>query len=143
MLQIYLRFLMENVLKHRNLRVTPFRLGVLKVFNTHKNAISMSQIEEDLGKHDRITLYRTIKTFLENGIIHEIPIADGEKHLALCAEDCTPKGHTHQHEHIHFQCKKCNDIFCVDVDDFPEIKLKNFSVDSVEITAKGLCEQCA
>lgn len=143
MLQIYFGFLVKNLLKHRNLRVTPFRLDVLNIFDKYDNAISLRQIEEDLGKHDRITLYRTIKAFIESGIIHEIPLADGEKHLALCADDCAHDGHTHQHEHIHFQCKNCNEIFCVDVENFPKISLKNFKIDSVEITAKGLCEKCA
>ncbi|MFP5471702.1 MAG: Fur family transcriptional regulator [Bacteroidia bacterium] len=132
----------ESLLKDRNIRATPFRLAVLDVFKQYKNAIGLTTIEEEVGSHDRITLYRTLKTFTEQGIIHEIVLPGGEKRMALCAHDCEHDGHEHQHEHIHFQCKKCNEIFCVEVDKFPKLKLKNFSIDSVEITAKGLCKKC-
>jgi Fur family ferric uptake transcriptional regulator len=139
MLQIYMS---EKLLKDKNIRTTPFRLAVLDVFERHKNAIGLSTIEEKIGAHDRITLYRTLKTFIEQGIIHEITLPGGEKRMALCADDCEHDGHQHQHEHIHFQCKNCNEIFCVDVDDFPKIKLKHYKIDSLEITAKGLCKKC-
>lgn len=132
----------ESLLTNRNIRATPFRLAVLDVFKHYKNAIGLTTIEEELGTHDRITLYRTLKTFIEQGIIHEIVLPGGEKRMALCADDCAHNGHNHQHEHIHFQCKKCNEIFCVEVDDFPKLKLKNFSIDSLEITARGLCKKC-
>lgn len=132
----------KNLLLNKNVRETPFRIAVLEVFDKHPNAISLSKIEQELGNHDRITLYRTLKTFLEKGVIHEIAFAGGEKRMALCAEDCEHDGHEHQHEHIHFQCKNCNEIFCVEIDSFPRIKLNKFEIESIEISAKGFCEKC-
>lgn len=132
----------KNFLKEKNIRVTPIRLSVLDVFNRHNNAISLQTIEQEIGEHDRITLYRTLKTFTDQGIIHEIAMPGGEKHMALCANDCNQEGHVHHHEHIHVKCKSCNEIFCVDVDSFPRVQLKDFVIDSIEITAQGLCKSC-
>ena len=132
----------KSVLKNKSIRLTPFRLAVLDVFQKHTNAIGLSDIENEIGEHDRITLYRTLKTFTEKGIIHEIAMPGEEKKMALCESDCEVHNHDHQHEHIHFQCKECNEIYCVDVHPFPKVQLKNFSIDSLEVLAKGLCGHC-
>jgi Fur family ferric uptake transcriptional regulator len=63
---------MENLLKNRKIRVTPFRIEVLEAFNSFENAIDLSQLEQVLGDFDRITLYIPLKTFQEKGLIHEI-----------------------------------------------------------------------
>ncbi len=135
-------FMSKNILTENNIRVTPIRLQVLEVFNRFDNALSLQTIEQEIGKHDRITLYRTLKTFTEKGIIHEIAMLGGEKHLALCSNDCEQGIHNHQHEHIHFQCKNCNNVFCVEIDDFPQIKLEGFELSTIEITAQGKCKNC-
>lgn len=136
-------FMSKNLLKDKNIRETPFRVAVLAAFNKFPNAISLWQIEDELGEHDRITLYRTLKTFTDNGIIHEISLVGGEKRMALCKSDCAHDGHHHQHDHVHFQCKRCDEIFCVETTAFPKIVLKNFKIESLEVTAKGLCGKCS
>lgn len=133
---------MKNNLKYKKIRQTPFREAVLAVFEKHTNAISLNQIELELQQFDRITLYRTLKTFIENGIIHEIIVPGEEKKMALCAKDCEHNGATHQHEHIHFHCKICEEIFCLETSKFPTIQVKNYQIDSLEIIAKGICSAC-
>lgn len=132
----------KNLLATKKVRETPFRLAVLEVFNNHKNAISLSTIENELGKHDRITLYRTLKTFSEKGIVHEITMPEGEKRMALCADDCAHTGSEHKHQHIHLECKVCNEVLCVELEQFPTIGLKDHTIDSLEILAKGTCPSC-
>ena len=60
--------MIENLLKNKNLRLTPFRKEVLEVFTSSPNAISIGDIEDNLKQFDRITLYRTIKSFIENNL---------------------------------------------------------------------------
>ena len=134
---------MEAMLKAKKIRVTDFRKSVLSIFNKHDNAISIEQIENELGEHDRITLYRTIKTFKEKGLIHEIVMPNHVRKLALCSDHCMEDDHQHHHEHVHFQCKSCNEIYCVDLPNFPKLGLKGFSVERIEIQAFGTCEACA
>ncbi|UKN03678.1 transcriptional repressor [Paracrocinitomix mangrovi] len=131
---------MIDLLKSKKLRVTDFRLAVLKVFMDSKAAISLSQIEKALGDFDRITLYRTLKSFKAKGLIHEISLGE-EKKLALCEEDCHEKAH--HHEHVHFQCNNCHEVYCVDVPKIPDISLKGFKVDRVEMQVFGICSSCS
>lgn len=131
-----------DILKEKRLRATPFRKKVLNIFLKNNNAIAVSDIEESLGEHDRITLYRTIKSFTEKGIIHEIVMPGDVRKLALCNPVCKGGEGLHDHNHIHFQCKKCDEVFCVEVNQFPDLYLKDFQIDNIEIQATGICKKC-
>ena len=131
---------MTNLLKIKKISETPFRKEVLAIFKKHNNAISLSIIEKELKGYNRITLYRTIKIFLEKGIIHQITLSGNESNYAICKEECDTG--THHHQHIHFKCNSCNKIFCVEVDKFPTIKLPKYKINQFEIQAAGLCQSC-
>lgn len=131
-----------DILKQKRLRVTPFRKKVLNIFLQNKHAISVNDIEEVLGEHDRITLYRTIKSFTKKGIIHEIVMPGDIRKLALCEPVCDGGIGHHEHNHVHFKCKECDEVYCLPLDDFPSISIKNFTVDSVELQASGTCDKC-
>ena len=133
---------METLLRSKNLRITPFRVAVLAVFKKHKNAIDIVQIEKSLKEFDRITLYRTIKTFIESGLIHEIVMPGDIKKLALCNDDCGNENHEHHHQHLHFKCDKCDEIFCLELKLFPKITYPKFKINSLEIQGSGVCEGC-
>ena len=136
---------MEQVLKSKNIRVTGFRIQVLELFENRKHALEINDVEEGLGVHDRITLYRTIKTFIDKGVLHEIVLPGESKKLALCDSSCgAPEdnhGH-HNHEHIHFQCVKCGQVECMDEVSYPSIKLPGYTVQEVNVSAKGFCRTC-
>ena len=134
----------NNLLEHKKVRQTPFRAKVIELFQVKETALSMQEIELALGDHDRITLYRTIKTFLEKGVIHEITMNGQDKKLALCDISCSDEGHAHEHnhEHLHFHCRKCNELFCVDVDSIPMPKADGFQIEQLEIQAVGVCKSC-
>lgn len=131
---------MKTLLQDKSLRVTAFRLAVLEIFEKNTNAINISQIEKELGDFDRITLYRTIKLFLQKGIIHEISIAGDVKKYGLCSHHCADESHTH--DHIHFFCTACNETFCLDMAEMPEVKHPSFQIQSIDIQTKGICENC-
>ncbi len=131
---------MENLLKEKKISNTPFRKEVLSIFTKYSNAIPLSIIEKELKKYNRITLYRTIKIFIEKGIIHEITLSGEESNYAICQEECDTIRHHHQH--IHFKCNGCGIIFCVEVDKFPTIRLPEYKIDQLEIQATGLCKKC-
>lgn len=133
---------METLLRSKNLRITPFRVAVLAVFKKYKNAIDIAQIEKSLKEFDRITLYRTVKTFIESGLIHEIVMPGDIKKLALCNDDCGNENHEHHHQHLHFKCDKCDEIFCLELKLFPKITYPKFKINSLEIQGSGVCEDC-
>lgn len=130
------------ILTRKKMRKTPFREKVLEIFLANDQAVSVSDIENHLGAHDRVTLYRTIKSFMEKGVIHEIVMPGDVRKLALCSMTCDGGEGHREHKHIHFQCKSCEEVFCIEVDELPEIELNNFMVEEVEVQMRGLCRAC-
>ncbi|WP_166461206.1 Fur family transcriptional regulator [Flavicella sediminum] len=131
---------MKNLLRLKKLNETPFRKRVLDIFNKYPYAISMGVIEKELKDYNRITLYRTMKAFVKNGLIHEILMGGEETKFALCKEICSNEAH--QHQHIHFKCKQCNSVTCVEIAKFPVISLPNYKIEELEIQATGVCAAC-
>jgi Fur family ferric uptake transcriptional regulator len=127
-------------LKDKKIRSTPFREEVLAIFKSSNYALSLQSLEEKLDKHDRITLYRTLKTFKEKGVIHEIALPNEPIKYALCKKNCSDDHH--HHNHIHFKCNNCEEVFCKDVKELPKIIIPNFNITELEISAKGICENC-
>jgi len=132
----------KGILKRNNLSVTGSREKILSLFLGHRGALAHGDIERRAGeKFDRVTVYRTLQTFLEKGIIHAIPTADNSIRYALCKDDCS-EGHHHDH-HIHFVCTNCGNTYCLDDVVTPEVKLPNGYVSShIEVVVDGICSAC-
>lgn len=131
-----------TILKRNSLSVTASREKILTLFLNQDGALSHSDIEKKAGeKFDRVTVYRTLQTFSEKGIIHTIPTADNAILYALCKDNCS-QGHHHDH-HVHFICDKCAQTFCLDNVVTPELKLpQGYSTNHIEVVAKGICKKC-
>src|SRR6201996_7574313 len=111
----------EDILKKNHLSITGGRRRILELFLQQDGALSHSDIEKKAGeKFDRVTIYRTLQTFEEKGIIHTIPTSDNSIRYALC-KDCT-EGHHHDNP-VHFVCTHCNKTICLDDVVSPSIPL--------------------
>src|SRR5580658_2347030 len=123
----------NSILKRNNLSVTSGRKRILELFLENAAALSHGDIEKKAGeKFDRVTVYRTLQSFVEKGIIHSIPTADNSILYALCKDNCS-EGH-HHHNHIHFVCNKCGNTFCLEQVATPMVKLPdNFIATKVEV----------
>ena len=132
----------EEMLKRNSLSVTGSRRKILHLFLEQTGALAHGDIEKKAGeKFDRVTIYRTLQTFVDKGIIHIIPTPDNSIRYALCKDDCS-EGHHHDH-HIHFVCNNCNNTYCLDDVVTPEIKLpKGYTAGHVEVVVEGVCKQC-
>ncbi|MER3498259.1 MAG: Fur family transcriptional regulator [Chitinophagaceae bacterium] len=131
----------EEILRRNNLSVTDSRKKILNVFLSMQGAVAHRDIERKAGeKFDRVTVYRTLQTFVEKGIIHIIPTTDNSIRYAMC-KDCTD-GHHHDN-HIHFICRNCGATLCLDDITNPVIHLPSyFSAEEVEVIVKGICRNC-
>jgi Fur family ferric uptake transcriptional regulator len=88
-----------------------------------------------------VTVYRTLQTFVEKGIIHQIPTTDNAILYALCKDRCE-EGHHHD-EHVHFICDNCNKTICLDDVTVPDVKLpKGFQPLQSAMVVKGICDDC-
>jgi Fur family ferric uptake transcriptional regulator len=132
----------EEILRRNNLSVTDSRRKILNLFMRQHGALAHGDIERRAGeKFDRVTVYRTLQTFVEKGIIHTIPTTDNSIRYALCKDNCT-EGHHHDN-HVHFICLQCGDTLCLENVGVPEVALpKGFSLNATELVVKGLCTKC-
>jgi Fur family ferric uptake transcriptional regulator len=132
----------DDLLRRNSLSVTESRKKILNLFLNVQGALAHGDIERKAGeKFDRVTVYRTLQTFVEKGIIHTIPTTDNSVRYALCKDNCT-EGHHHD-DHVHFICHQCGATLCLEDVVVPEIKMrKGFSVNEIEVVVKGICRDC-
>jgi Fur family ferric uptake transcriptional regulator len=79
-----------EILKRHQLSVTDSRKKILELFQVTNGALAHADIEKKTGEmFDRVTIYRTLQTFVDKGIIHTIPTADNSVLYALCKDDCS------------------------------------------------------
>ncbi len=131
-----------DILKKNQLSITEGRKKILELFLNSEGALAHADIEKKTGEiFDRVTVYRTLTTFVEKGIIHLIPTTDNSVLYALCKDNCEA-GHHHDH-HVHFICDVCNKTICLEEVTVPEVKLpKGFTPSHSEMVVTGVCDDC-
>ena len=128
---------LKQLLKDYSLRVTQGRVDVIAIFMEKNAAVSQADIEAMTdGKYDRVTIYRTLKSFLECGLIHKVPGDASSTRYALCAE-----GH---HHHVHFQCAHCDETTCLEDVHIPAVELpEGFLLKESNFLVTCLCNRCS
>ena len=118
---------------------------VLEQLRTAKRHLSLSEIEAILYPADRVTIYRTLQTFVQKGVAHTVDTLHSGVVYGLCADNCTEE--KHNDEHPHFICEKCKTITCTN--DFSYAIRENnsttkaYKIHKIEVSIKGLCPNCA
>lgn len=131
----------ESVFYNKNVRPTAMRLLVYRILSENHTAISLTHIENQLETADRTTLYRTIKTFEEKGIVHPIEDGTGITKYALCTPYCNVE--EHKDLHLHFHCSICEETECLTDYSIPQINLPNgYIARDVNFTVSGICSKC-
>ncbi|MDH7445555.1 Fur family transcriptional regulator [Aquimarina sp. 2201CG14-23] len=131
---------LQQKLEKNNVKPTAMRLLVLQCFMKQSNALTLPELEKSLETADKSTLFRTLKTFNENGLVHSIDDGTGITKYALCLEGCTcsPKD-----QHYHFHCIHCKETFCLTSRNIPSIDLPNkFIMKEANLVLKGICANC-
>lgn len=132
----------EQLFERKNLRITAMRLLIYKFLVNKEVAVALSAIENAFEKADRTTLYRTIKTFEENGIVHQIDDGTGIAKYALCEVGC--KCDIKTDLHLHFYCQICTNTICLTDHKIPQINVpKGFISEDVNLVVKGICDKCS
>ena len=129
-----------DMLQARQLKATKTRVELLKNMLEHSNAIPFSLIQKKLSQYDRVTLYRTLKTFVEKGIIHRALIKPDDTYYALCETHCTH--HAHDHSHIHLQCRICGSVSCETTGYNLQMETPMFDIEKINIQIEGVCSSC-
>lgn len=126
----------------KQINPTAMRLLILDFLERQSSAVSLTDMELAMEPLDRVTLFRTIKTFEERGLAHRIEDGTGTTKFAICAEDCNSR--QHQDLHVHFYCNNCKETFCLPKTHIPEVELPdNYLAIERELIVKGVCARCS
>lgn len=132
----------EQILGAKGVKPTAMRNLVLDLLLKQKTAVSLAEMEKELSPVDRITVYRTLKTFEEHGLVHSVEDGTGATKFALCDTSCMST--SHQDLHIHFHCIRCKSTVCLPAVSIPLISLPDkYQSLETELLVKGVCPDCA
>ncbi len=127
---------MTRVPKLKNTKQLSIILGVLK---TSKHPISVAHLlalaQKKAPSLNKTTVYRTLEKLVNDGTVEAIMLHEGILHYEL---------RTHKSHHHHFVCLKCDNIYCIDgcLSDLVALLPKGFSLESHEVTLRGICIGC-
>lgn len=132
--------LAEKLLLREGLNKTPCRLDILRVLKNSDTALSDIEIKALLAfDYDRATIFRTLRTFLDTGLIHSIPVDSGDVRYAITMKELGSK----KNFHAHFHCINCQKVVCLQDIRFNEPKLPGqFKPTFFSLVIDGYCGQC-
>lgn len=122
-----------------NRRNTASKELIINLLKDSGSALSQDRIEAEVkGTMDRVTIYRVLNRFCEDGIAHKMLGDDGKYYFKLC----TGCGEKHDHNHFHFRCTACQKVECLQqkvVVSLPE----GYVPQLLSGWVSGLCKNCA
>ena len=132
-----------SILEKHKIKPTPMRMLVLEQMTIHGEGVSLNEMERILIDSDRITIYRTLQSFVKHGIVHTIDMVNRGTIYALCSDSCSPEQHVDYHPH--FYCESCKKVDCIEDLPYEFVKTKSadkFKVNKIEVMIKGICRDC-
>lgn len=130
----------ETKLRNRKIRPTAMRVLVLQYLTNLGRTTSLSDLESYFDYADKSTLFRTLKTFEEKGVVHKIDDGTGIVKYGLCAENCKC---LQEEQHFHFNCEICKETYCLTSLHIPTLKIpSNFVIKQANLVLKGVCANC-
>ncbi len=131
----------EEILQQHSLKNTKIRQAVLGLLMQSDEGLSHQDLSKSLDvDFDRVTLFRTLHAFEENGILHKIIDLNGTAKYAYTL----PDNDKNPHSHAHFMCLKCGQVVCLDETFLlNEIKVpQGFQKQMIDVQVKGVCVKC-
>lgn len=131
-----------ELLRHHQLRVTALRLDMLRILRASDRALTHQELERLLKvEADRVSIFRSLNTFEEAGLVHRVLDGRGTSCFAPCGGAC---GHGHHNDvHAHFRCNTCGHVFCLEAVELPRVSLpRGFKLASGHVDLAGTCKSC-
>ena len=135
-MDIFIEFLTDQ-LKSKGVRPSYQRIKVLEYLYRKGGHPTVDEIfralSVDIPSLSKVTIYNTLNTFVEVGLVRVVDIDDTENRYDITLTD-----------HGHFQCESCGTIynFQVNIDQLPIDGLNQFEITQKNIYFKGLCPNC-
>lgn len=130
----------RELLSSAQLRRTGPRVAILGMLLGTDKPLTQDQIAVKLGSNapDKVTIYRTLESFLSAGLVHKAFLRQRTWHFEL-ANNCTES-----QCHPHFTCTNCGDTHCLTDVSVPLAKAskKGFAISHQRVQLEGLCPMC-
>jgi Fur family ferric uptake transcriptional regulator len=131
----------EQKLVLKSIKPTSMRMLVLKTLVEQNRALILNEIEDHFDSADKSTIFRTLKTFQENFLVHRINDGSGAVKYALCDDDCIC---SLEDNHMHFLCTECEKTYClkntpITTPDLPDGFIPKYANYLIE----GVCSSCS
>lgn len=136
----------ENEIRAAGLKLTPARLQVLKILKKDHCLLTIDEIVQKLARASSksaawTTVYRTLLTFADAGIVTPTTLVDG----ALRYEYSHPSGDDLAHHH-HVSCKKCGKIESIESCEIAKLENQVLQLGFKDLSHRleftGICEAC-
>lgn len=128
-----------HIIKNCGLRLTSSRKKIINILIESQTALSEVDLEKQLASLcDRTTIYRTLNTLLENGLVHKLVDTDGSSKYVLNKNTAQPND-----DHIHFKCNECGTVECLE--NFPDQHLHlpdGYKKLYTNFVVVGVCDHC-
>lgn len=122
----------------RNTKTKQMVMSIL--LNEPAAAHCHSHIVQQLnGTMDRVTVYRILQGFCDDGLVHKIADDNGKTYYALC-RDCTT-GHHHD-DHLHFRCVSCETVSCIEASQQILRLPRGYRMSGISCFISGYCPNC-
>ncbi len=129
-----------ELLERAEIRPTSNRILVLQALRDSALPLSLTELEDIIGTMERSSIFRTLTLLLEKQVVHAVEDGRGVVKYEICHAD---HHHSLADMHVHFYCRGCNNVFCLENQPIPAVTLPSgFNLEGVNFMLKGLCNNC-
>ena len=127
----------KNILVEKGIKPSLHRLKVLEYLIENRNHPTVDLIYKDISADiptlSKTTVYNTLKTFQDGGVVQAVTIEDNEVRYDAYTD-----------RHAHFKCTKCGQLYDIEMDT-KVLHLKSIGghmVKESHLYYKGICNSC-
>ena len=130
----------QEYLENKGIKPTVNRVLVMKAITKSHNTFALRDIEDEIDTLDKSSVFRVLRLFAENHLVHEIDDGTGSAKYELCRSNHEDRCND---SHVHFYCEKCHTTICLHSIPTPDIKLPaGFTSNNINYVVKGICASC-
>jgi Fur family ferric uptake transcriptional regulator len=131
---------LRRMLKEAALYCTRARLAVLRVLMDASGPLRQDEISGRIAaeKFDKVTIYRTLDSLVEAGLVHRAFMHERTWHFEL-ADHCSER-----QCHPHFTCVGCGTTHCLTDTSVPMVRIpdEGFVISRQQVRLEGYCPAC-
>lgn len=132
----------KEELKAKGIKNTRAKSTLLHILKNNKAPMDANTLHKECEKVtsvNLVTVYRSLQQFHEKQLVQEFLGKDSVTQYEYIDQNAKA--------HPHFQCEKCNTVFCLGELNFDDAlyfsnMANNHKVSSINITLNGVCQNC-